>query len=93
VLFLLAHPSASGAVNATAPNPVTNREFARELGRAMHRPALLPTPGFALRLLLGEMADALLLSGQRALPAKAERLGYAFRFPHLDAALEQLFPA
>ena len=93
VLFLLAHPSASGAVNATAPNPVPNREFARELGRAMHRPALLPTPGFALKLLLGEMADALLLSGQRALPAKAERLGYAFRFPHLDAALEHLFPA
>jgi uncharacterized protein len=81
----------SGPLNTTAPNPVTNREFAAALGRAMHRPAFLPAPAFALRLLLGEMADALLLSGQRAIPAKAERLGYRFRFKNVDDALNQLF--
>jgi uncharacterized protein (TIGR01777 family) len=83
--------SAMGPINATAPNPVTNRDFARALGRALGRPALLPAPAFALRLLLGEMADALLLSGQRAVPAKAERLGYSFRYARLDEALAALF--
>jgi uncharacterized protein (TIGR01777 family) len=89
--FLIATPAATGAVNATAPNPVTNREFAKALGRAIRRPAFMPAPGFALKLLLGEMADALLLSGQRAVPAKAERLGYTFRFKTLDDALRSLF--
>jgi hypothetical protein len=84
-------PSASGPLNATGPSPVRNREFARALGRALHRPAVMPAPGFALRLMLGEMADALLLSGQRALPAKAERLGFAFRYARLDEALLALF--
>ncbi len=65
-------------MNATAPQPVTNREFAKALGHAMHRPAFMPAPGFALKLLLGEMAEALLLSGQRAVPAKAQRLGFTF---------------
>ena len=82
---------ATGAVNATAPNPVTNREFARALGRALHRPAFVPAPAFALRLALGEMADALLLSGQRAVPARAERLGFSFRYPTVDAALAGIF--
>ena len=81
----------SGAVNATAPNPVTNQEFARALGRVMHRPAFMPAPAFALRLLLGEMADALLLSGQRAVPAKAQRLGFTFRFARVDDALNAIF--
>ena len=80
-----------GALNAAAPRPVTNAEFARALGRALHRPAFMPAPAFALRLALGEMADALLLSGQRALPAKARRLGYAFRYPQLDNALNAIF--
>ena len=84
-------PEAAGALNATAPNPVTNADFARALGRAMHRPAFMPAPAFALRLMLGEMADALLLSGQRAIPAKAERLGFAFRYPQVDQALGAIF--
>ena len=84
-------PAALGAINATAPQPVTNAEFARALGRALHRPAFMPAPGFALRLLLGEMADALLLSGQRAVPAKAERLGFTFRYVQLDDALAAIF--
>jgi len=87
VRFVIATPAASGAVNATGPNPVTNTEFTKVLGRAMHRPAFMPAPGFALRLALGEMADALILSGQRAVPAKAERLGFAFSYPRLDQAL------
>jgi uncharacterized protein (TIGR01777 family) len=89
--WTIATSSADGPINATAPNPVTNAEFARALGRALHRPAFMPAPGFALRLALGEMADALLLSGQRALPTKAERLGFRFRFTQLDDALQAIF--
>jgi uncharacterized protein (TIGR01777 family) len=87
VLWALANPALSGPVNLTAPEPVTSREFARDLGRALHRPALLPAPAFALRLVLGEMADALLLTGQRALPAKAARLGFRFKYRTLPEAL------
>ncbi len=83
--------SASGGINATAPHPVTNADFTRALGRALHRPAFLPAPAFALRLALGEMADALLLSGQNAVPAKAERLGFRFQYSNLDAALAAIF--
>jgi uncharacterized protein len=82
---------ADGVFNLTAPEPVTNAEFAKALGRALGRPALLPAPAFALRLLLGEMADALLLSGQRARPTRALGLGFAFRYPTIDAALGALF--
>jgi uncharacterized protein (TIGR01777 family) len=91
VRFAIRTSSVVGPINLTAPKPVTNAEFARALGRALHRPSLLPAPGFALKLLLGEMADALLLSGQRAIPAKAEQLGYRFAFPDVDAALRRIF--
>lgn len=76
----------SGPVNATAPEPVTNRELSRELGRALHRPAVLPVPGAALQLLYGEMAE-IVTTGQRVLPAKALVHGYRFRHPHLPDAL------
>jgi uncharacterized protein len=76
----------SGAVNATAPEPVTNRAFSRALGRALGRPAVAPVPGLALRLLFGEMAQVM-LSGQRALPRRAQELGYRFAHPQLDEAL------
>jgi len=75
----------------TAPHPVTSADFARALGRAMHRPAFMPAPAFALRLMLGEMADALLLSGQNAVPAKALREGFQFRYSDLDEALAAIF--
>ena len=91
VRFAIETPTASGAMNATAPEPVTNRAFAEALGRAMHRPSLLPAPGLALKLLLGEMAEGLLLSGQRAIPAKAARLGDRFPYVSLAAALADLF--
>jgi len=91
VRWAIAIPAATGAINATAPHPVTNKTFADALGRAMHRPAFMPAPGFALRLLLGEMADALLLSGQNAVPAKAERAGFAFRYARVDEALGAIF--
>jgi NAD dependent epimerase/dehydratase family enzyme len=84
-------PDSGAAINATAPNPVTNAEFARALGRAMHRPALMPAPAFALRLLLGEMADALVLSGQRAVPRRAERGGFTFTYRTVDDALHSIF--
>ncbi len=84
--WALAHPALSGALNATAPQPKTMHEFARELGRVLSRPSWLPAPAFALRLLLGEMAD-LLLTGQRVLPALAMRHGYQFTYPKLDGAL------
>jgi uncharacterized protein len=80
-----------GPLNATAPAPATNRELAAALGRALGRPAFAPAPAFALRLLLGEMADALILSGQRVLPAKATRSGFEFRYPDLDSALQQIY--
>jgi uncharacterized protein len=91
VRWTIQTPAATGALNGTAPNPVTNADFARALGRAMRRPAFMPAPAFVLRLMLGEMADALLLSGQRAVPANAERLGFAFRYPRLDQALAAIF--
>jgi uncharacterized protein len=82
--------AAAGPLNATAPNPVRNAEFARALGRALHRPSFMPAPAFALRLMLGEMADVL-LSGQRAVPATAETLGFSFKYARLDDALAAIF--
>jgi uncharacterized protein (TIGR01777 family) len=86
IVAALGAESWQGAVNATAPNPVTNREFAQTLGRVLSRPAVLPTPGFVLRLALGEMAD-MLLSGQRALPRAAQAQGFSWQHPALSGAL------
>jgi uncharacterized protein (TIGR01777 family) len=83
--------SVSGPVNLTAPEPVTNAEFSRALGRVLHRPAFMPAPAFAMRLALGEMADALLLSGQRVVPAKAQARGYQFQFATLEPALREIY--
>jgi uncharacterized protein len=75
-----------GPINATAPEPQRNRDFSSALGRALHRPSLLPVPGAAVRLLYGEMAE-IVTGGARVLPAKALVLGYQFSYPQLDAAL------
>lgn len=87
--FLLEREDARGPFNLTAPHPVTNRELTRALARALRRPGLLPAPGFALRLALGEMAD-MVLQGQRAVPSRLRELGYAFRWPELEPALRNL---
>jgi uncharacterized protein (TIGR01777 family) len=79
----------SGPVNATAPEPVTNAEFGKALGRALHRPALAPIPGVAIRLLYGEMAQ-IVTQGQRAVPRRTLELGYAYRHPDLDEALRSV---
>ena len=77
----------SGAVNVAAPSGATNREFSKALGRALHRPAFLPVPGLALKLLYGEMSQ-IVLTGVNMVPRRAQELGYDFRFPELGAALE-----
>jgi uncharacterized protein (TIGR01777 family) len=82
--------SARGAINLVAPQPVQNAEFTKALAKALHRPALFPAPAFALRLALGEMADALLLSSQRVAPQTLEKLGYHFLHSDLSAALKNL---
>jgi uncharacterized protein len=76
-----------GPVNAVAPRPATNREFTKTLGRVLSRPTLFPMPAFAVRAAFGEMADALLLAGQRVEPARLVASGYEFRFPELEGAL------
>jgi NAD dependent epimerase/dehydratase family enzyme len=90
-LFLLGldNPRADGPLNGTAPQPVTNMEFTKALGRALHRPTILPTPRFGLRLLLGEVADVV-ATGQRVLPRVPLALDYAYRFPTVDAALSDV---
>jgi len=87
-LFLLAldNPAAAGPINGVSPKPVTNKEFAKALGRALHRPAFLPLPGFVLRLRIGAAAEVV-VSGQRVLPKRAFALDYAFKFPTIGAAL------
>jgi uncharacterized protein (TIGR01777 family) len=79
-------PSWSGAVNATAPEPVTNADFSKALGRALHRPAIAPVPAIALRAMYGAMAE-IVTEGQRAVPRRAQELGFDFRHPDLDEAL------
>jgi NAD dependent epimerase/dehydratase family enzyme len=85
--FALESGTVQSAINVVAPGAVRNAEFTMELARALHRPALFPAPAFALRLVLGEMADALLLSSQRVVPQKLQQLGYRFLYPDLAVAL------
>ncbi|MCL4286248.1 MAG: TIGR01777 family oxidoreductase [Thermoleophilia bacterium] len=89
MLWALDTPATGGAYNATSPEPVTNREFSKALGRAVHRPAVVPIPKLAIRARFGgELADAATAS-QRVLPRRARDEGYAFRTPDLDAALSE----
>lgn len=89
-LKVLDNGAARGPINGTAPNPVTNLEFSRALGRALGRPSFFWTPGFLLSLVLGEVAD-LVVQGQRVLPKKAQEVGYVFQFPTIHAALADIF--
>ena len=92
ILQLIDNAQANGPVNATAPNPVRNKEFCQTLGKVLRRPCWAPVPGFALRLALGEMAE-MLLTGQRVMPAAAQKLGFQFRYPNLEEALRASMPA
>ena len=85
--FLLFAEDVAGPVNAVAPRPVTNRELARTLGRVLRRPAVAPFPAVLVRLLFGEMGQALLLEGPRVLPARLAAAGFRFQHPELDGAL------
>jgi uncharacterized protein len=86
LLAVLDDTGFSGPVNAAAPEPVTNRDFSRALGRALHRPAIAPIPAFALQILYGDMAQ-IVVEGVRMVPGRADELGYTFRHPDLDEAL------
>jgi uncharacterized protein (TIGR01777 family) len=87
IKFALANDSIRGPVNFVAPAPVTNAEFTKTLGKALSRPTIFPIPAFGLRLLFGEMADALLLSSQRVAPQRLKATGYEFQYSQLQAAL------
>jgi uncharacterized protein (TIGR01777 family) len=89
LMFCLDNAGAAGPVNLAAPNPVTNAELSRTLGRVLNRPAVLPVPAFALKLLYGEMAQ-IVVTGQRVVPARLNQLGYEFRHPDLEAALRDV---
>ena len=89
IRFLIENEIANGPFNLTAPVPLTNAEFSRLLGQRLRRPALMPIPGFTLRLLFGEMATVL-LDGQRAIPRRLLQLGFTFQFPEADSALRAL---
>jgi uncharacterized protein (TIGR01777 family) len=87
IVFAMRTEGLSGAVNVVAPNPVTNAEFTRALGRALHRPAVMPVPALALRLMFGEMADEALLGSTRAVPRKLVGAGFGFEEAGVDGAL------
>ena len=90
IAFAVTNGSVAGAVNVTAPHPVTNADFTRAMGHALHRPAVLPVPAFALQLAFGEMAQGTILSSARVLPQRLLQAGYAFRHSQLEAALHDL---
>jgi len=85
------NPTARGIYNVTAPTPARNRDFAKALGRAIHRPAVLPTPALPLRILFGDMAGEVLLGGQRVAPARITGEGFTFRHPTLEQAFAHIF--
>ena len=88
--WALDNDAVSGAVNASAPNPATNKEFSKALGRAIGRPAIVPVPGFVLDLKFGSEFGHVLRGGQRVMPKRTLELGYQFKFPELDGALRDL---
>ncbi|HEU4707386.1 MAG TPA: TIGR01777 family oxidoreductase [Solirubrobacterales bacterium] len=90
LLWALDEERVSGVVNATSPNPVTNRELSKALGRAVNRPAIAPVPGFVLDLKFGREFGRILRGGQRAIPKRTQELGYRFKHPDLDEALAEL---
>ena len=91
IVWALDTPEVSGTLNATAPNPVTNRELSQALGRALHRPSLIPAPRLAIVAMRGEELTEQITGSYRVIPRRAQDLGYAFRFTDVDAALADLY--
>jgi uncharacterized protein (TIGR01777 family) len=89
IIAALEQPQLRGPLNLSAPHPMRNRDFSKAVGEALHRPSLFPVPGFALRIIVGEFAESL-TTGQRVLPVRAEEIGYQFKFPELQGALNDL---
>jgi len=90
MLYAMEHKNIRGPLNGTAPNPVTNKEFSTKLGKRLNRPAFLPLPSFAVSLLMGQMGEELLSSGQRVIPEKIMDAGYEFKFRYLERALADI---
>jgi uncharacterized protein (TIGR01777 family) len=90
ILWALDDEKVSGTINATSPEPATNKEFSKALGRAVNRPAITPVPGLVLDLKFGREFGQVLRGGQRVIPKRARELGYEFKYPQLDAALDDL---
>jgi len=89
-VYALENKAVSGPANVCSPNPVTNAEYTRVLGRVLNRPTVFPVPATAARVALGGVADELLLASKRMVPASLEEAGYEFRYPHLEGALRHL---
>jgi uncharacterized protein (TIGR01777 family) len=90
IRFLIETDALRGVFNLTAPNPVAARDFYRLVGKAMHRPAIFPLPGFVLKILMGQMASELLLAGQKVIPRKLLESGYEFTYAEADSAIESI---
>jgi uncharacterized protein (TIGR01777 family) len=91
ILFIIENNEITGAINASAPNPVSNKIFSLSLAKALHRPCFLKTPAFVLRLIFGQMADELMLAGQKILPDKALKNGFKFSYPTIELSLNKIF--
>lgn len=89
IVFLIKHAEISGPVNICAPNPVTNKDLAKALGKALNRPSIIPTPGFLVKLVLGEMAS-IILKGQKVIPKRLQESGFVFQYPEIEQALTSL---
>jgi NAD dependent epimerase/dehydratase family enzyme len=91
ILYAIENTNIEGIVNVTAPHPLIAKEFFKHIGKEMNRPSWFPVPGGILKLLLGEMAEEVLLSSQKVIPQNLLHSGYRFHYPEIDAALKNLF--
>jgi uncharacterized protein len=91
ILFIISNTQIYGPINATAPNPVTNKDFSLALAKAINRPCLIKTPAFLLRLIFGQMAEEIMIQGQKVLPKKALNHGFRFAYPTIEKSLEKIF--
>lgn len=91
ILFIIHQQNIDGPVNATSPNPITNKEFSLALAKSLHRPCFLKTPAFILKLIFGQMAEEIMIHGQKVLPDKAMRHGFEFSYPTIEQSLSKIF--